>query len=136
MAACDVAHAQQHTFKGAWCGMTRTSKTNGGTGTGIPPGADATVGDATTVVFTYQFEVKPNVGIEWVLGIPPKVKARDTGSVAFLDPVLTARNVAPTVFVTHHFGQAGDRLRPCRHRLELRLVHRRPHALRLRREAQ
>ena len=138
MAACGVAHAQQHTFKGAWCGMTRTPKTNGGTGTGIPPGADATVGDATTVVFTYQYEVKPNVGIEWVPGTPRKVQARATGSVAFLDPVLTAatwRNVAPTVFVTHHFGQAGDRLRPCRHRLAVHQVHRRPHFLRLRREA-
>ena len=94
MAARGAAHAQSTPSRGAWCGMTRTPKTNGGTGTGIAPGADATVGDTTTLVFTYQYEVKPNVGIEWVLGIPPKVKARATGSVAFLGPVLTARNVA------------------------------------------
>ncbi len=111
LAACGAAQAQS-TFKVGVVRYDAHSKTNGVTGIGIPPGADATVGDATTVLFVYEYEVKPNVGIELVLGIPPKIKAKGSGSVAFLGDVLTARNVAPTVFVTYHFGDSGDRLRP------------------------
>ena len=112
LAACGAAHAQSSTFKVGVVRYDAHSRTNGVTGIGIPPGADAVVGDATTVVFTYEYEVKPNVGIELVLGIPPKVRAKASGSVAFPGQVLSARNVAPTVFVTYHFGADGDRLRP------------------------
>jgi outer membrane protein len=43
----------------------------------------------------------PNLGVEFVLGIPPTIKAKATGSVAFLgDNVLSARNVAPTLFTS------------------------------------
>ena len=110
--AAGAAQAQDHTVKFGLIRYDAHSKTNGVTGIGIPPGADAQVGDATTVLFTYEYAVKPNVGIELVLGVPPKIKAKATGSVAFLGDVLEARNVAPTVFVTYHFGSAGDRLRP------------------------
>ena len=112
LTACGAAHAQSSTFKFGVVRYDAHSKTNGVTGIGIPPGADATVGDATTVVFTYEYEVKPNVGIELVLGVPPKITAKGSGTVAFLGEVLTARNVAPTVFLTYHFGQDGDKLRP------------------------
>jgi outer membrane protein len=89
------------------------SKTNGISGIGIPAGADAQVGDASTVVFTFEKALTPNVGVELVLGVPPTVKSKATGSVAFLgDNVLSAKNVAPTVFVNYHFGSPGDALRP------------------------
>jgi outer membrane protein len=106
------ALAQSQTLKGGVIRYDAHSKTNGVTGIGIPAGADAEVGDATTLFFTYEYEVKPNVGIELVLGIPPKIKAKATGSVAFLGEVLTARNVAPTLLVNYHFGEAGSKLRP------------------------
>ena len=65
------------------------------------------------MVFTIERALTPNVGVELVLGIPPTVKSRATGSVAFLgDNVLSAKNVAPTVFVNYHFGAPGDALRP------------------------
>ena len=112
LAACGAAQAQNSTFKVGVVRYDAHSKTNGVTGIGIPAGADAVVGDATTVIFTYEYEVKPNVGIEFVLGIPPKVKAKASGTVAFLGEVLSARNVAPTAFVTYHFGTKGDQLRP------------------------
>lgn len=111
-ATCGVAQAQSTTLKAGVIRYDANSKTNGVTGIGIPPGADAEVGDATTAVFTVEFEVKPNVGVELVLGVPPKIKAKATGSVAFLGEVLTARNVAPTVLVNYHFGQSGNALRP------------------------
>lgn len=106
------AFAQAHTLKGGVIRYDSNSKTNGVTGIGIPAGADAEVGDATTVLLTYEYEVKPNVGIELVIGVPPKIKAKATGTVAFLGEVLTARNVAPALIVNYHFGQKGDTLRP------------------------
>ena len=109
---CGVAQAHGITVKAGVIRYDANSKTNGVTGIGIPPGADAEVGDATTAVFTVEFEVKPNVGIELVMGVPAKIKATATGSVAFLGEVLTARNVAPTVLVNYHFGKSGDTLRP------------------------
>ena len=111
-AACGTAQAQTQTLKVGVIRYDAHSKTNGVTGIGIPPGADAEVGDATTVLFTSELEVKPNVGVELVLGVPPKIKAKATGSVAFLGDLLSARNVAPTVLVNYHFGQPGDALRP------------------------
>jgi outer membrane protein len=88
------------------------SKTNGISGIGIPAGADATVGSATTLLITAEYAVMPNVGIELVIGVPPKIKATATGTVAFLGEVLSARIVAPTVLVNYHFGSPGDSFRP------------------------
>ena len=89
------------------------SKTNGITGIGIPPGADAETGDAWTVLFTYERLLTPNFGVEFVLGWPPRIKAKGTGSVAFLgEDVLEATNVAPTLLFNYHFGSTGDKFRP------------------------
>jgi outer membrane protein len=92
---------------------TTHSRSNGVSGIGVPPGADAETGNATTAIFVYERMLTPNIGAELVLGIPPKVKARATGSVAFLgDDVLSARNLAPTFLVNYHFGAPGDTWRP------------------------
>jgi outer membrane protein len=88
------------------------SKTDGITGLGVPAGADAKVGNATTVIGTYERQIAPDVGLEVVLGVPPTIKAEGAGNVAFLGEVLSAKNVAPTVFAVYHFGQAGQTLRP------------------------
>jgi outer membrane protein len=89
------------------------AKTNGINGIGIPPGADAEVGDATTLVFTAERRFGERYGVELVIGVPPRIEADASGSVAFLGPgVLSARNVAPTLLFNWHFGNAGDRFRP------------------------
>jgi outer membrane protein len=97
-------------------GVTRyspNSKTNGITGVGVPPGADADVGGANTVIFEYERMITPNIGLQLVLGIPPRIHAKATGSVAFLgDDVLSAKNVAPTGFVTYHFFGPDTVFRP------------------------
>jgi outer membrane protein len=111
-ASAAPALAQSQTVKAGVIRYDAHSSTNGVTGVGIPPGADAEVGDATTLFFTYEYEVKPNVGVELVLGVPPKITAKATGSVAFLGEVLTARNVAPTLLVNYHFGDKSAALRP------------------------
>jgi outer membrane protein len=111
-AACGGAEAQVHTLKLGAAQYTTHEKTNGVTGVGIPPGADATIGNASTLLLAYEYMVMPNLGVEVVIGIPPKIKARASGSVAFLGEVLTAKNLGPTAFLTYHFGQSGDRLRP------------------------
>ena len=88
------------------------AKTSGITGLGVPPGADATVGNATTLLATYERALAPNMGIELVLGVPPTIKAKGAGTVTFLGEVLSAKNVAPTVLINYHFGDAGSALRP------------------------
>lgn len=108
-----AAQAQDWTLK---VGVTRydtNSSTTGIQGIGIPAGADAKVGDATTAIFVLERTLTPNIGAELVLGIPPRIKARATGSVAFLgDDVLSAKNVAPTFLVNYYFGSPGDTWRP------------------------
>jgi len=107
------ACAQVNTVKLGLTQYTTNSKTSGISGIGVPAGADAKVGDATTAIVVYERMLTPNIGAELVLGIPPRIKSRATGSVAFLgDDVLSARNVAPTVFLNYHFGEPGAPLRP------------------------
>jgi outer membrane protein len=92
------------------------SRTDGISGIGVPPGADASVSGATTVIFVYErllTPISPNLGVEFVLGVPPRLHARATGSVAFLgDDVLSAKNVAPTLLLNYHFFGPETRLRP------------------------
>ncbi len=112
VAACSAAQAQNNSLKVGAIRYDSHSKTNGITGPGIPAGADAEVGDATTLLFTFEHMFTPNVGVELVLGVPPKIKAKATGSVAYLGDVLEARNVAPSLILNYHFGDAGSALRP------------------------
>jgi outer membrane protein len=108
-----AAQAQDNTFKVGAIRYTTHSKTNGITGVGVPPGADAETGDATTLLLTYERAFTPNVGVELVIGVPPKITAKATGTAAFLgDDVLSAKNVAPTLLVNYHFGSPGDTFRP------------------------
>lgn len=111
--AAGIASAQVNTVKVGVSRYTTNSETNGITGIGVPPGADAETGDSTTMIVAVERLVNPNVGVELVIGIPPKIKARATGTVAFLgDDVLSARSVSPTLFVNYHFGAEGDTWRP------------------------
>ena len=89
------------------------AKTNGISGIGVPPGADADTDSATTAILSYERRVLPNIGVELVIGVPPRIHAKATGSVAFLgDDVLSAKFIAPTLIVNYHFGSPGDRWRP------------------------
>jgi outer membrane protein len=91
------------------------SKTNGISGIGVPPGADVDVDSATTAIFVYErllTPISPNLGIEFVLGIPPTLKAHGTGSVAFLGEVLSAKNITPTLLLNYHFFGPDTALRP------------------------
>lgn len=108
-----VAAAQQNAAKIGAIYYQTHARTDGISGIGVPPGADAEVGNATTLLLTYERAITPHIGVELVLGIPPKIKAKASGSVAFLgDDVLTAKIVAPTLLVNYHFGSEGDRFRP------------------------
>jgi outer membrane protein len=112
LGAC-AAQAQENTLKLGVTSYTTHSKTDGISGIGVPPGADAETNDATTVIFVYERLFTPNVGLEFVLGIPPRIKAKATGSVAFLgDDVLSAKFVAPTLLLNYHFFGPADALRP------------------------
>lgn len=114
LAACGAAAQAQttQTFKFGATYYEPHSRSNGVNGIGLPAGADANVGAAGTLLLTYEIAVLPKVGIEFVLGVPPTIKTRGTGSVAFLGTVLSVHNVAPTVFANYHFGEVGDRWRP------------------------
>jgi hypothetical protein len=80
-----AAQAQDNYFK---IGVTRYdthAKTNGISGIGVPAGADASVGDATTIILVYERRFGGNFGAELVMGIPPTIKAKAAGSVEFLN---------------------------------------------------
>jgi outer membrane protein len=109
--ACGAAQAQSNIVKFGVIRYDPHSKTTGVTGLGIPAGADAKVHGANTLLLTYEYLFKPDWGLELVLGVPPKIAATGTGSVSFLGEVLTARNLAPTLLLSHHFGSADDKLR-------------------------
>lgn len=107
------AVAQDNVVKIGVSDYTTHSRTNGISGVGVPPGADAETGDSTTVILVYERMFTPNIGGEFVIGVPPKIKARATGTVAFLgEDVLSARSVSPTLFLNYHFGAPGEVLRP------------------------
>ena len=108
-----ASQAQLHTVKSGLIRYDSNSKTSGIQGIGVPAGADAQVGDASTLMVSFERALTPQLGVEVVLGIPPRIKARATGTVAFLgDDVLSAKNVGPTVLLNYHFGQAKDTWRP------------------------
>lgn len=106
------AQAQDNVVKAGLIRYDTHSSTTGIQGAGIPPGADAETTDATTVIFVVERTLTPNVGVELVLGIPPRIKANATGSVAYLGEVLSAKNVAPTLLFNYYFGGAADTWRP------------------------
>jgi outer membrane protein len=89
------------------------SRSSGISGIGVPPGADAESGDATTVILEYERELTSNLAMVFAIGAPPKVKVRATGSIAFLgDEILSARNVSPVLGLRWYFGAPGDKWRP------------------------
>jgi len=109
------AQAQDNVFK---IGVTRYdthAKTNGISGIGVPAGADAKVGDATTIIFVYERLFGPNLGAELVMGVPPTIKTKAAGSVEFLNAtgtVLEVENWAPTLLFNYHFFEPGATWRP------------------------
>jgi outer membrane protein len=106
------ALAQANTVKAGVIYYQTHAETTGITGIGVPAGADAAVGNATTLLLTYERALTPNVGVELVLGWPPTITATGAGTVPFLGEVLTAKNIAPTVMVNYHFGDRSAAWRP------------------------
>lgn len=107
------ASAQDNIVKLGYTYYTTNSRTDGIVGIGVPAGSDAKTGNASTVIVTYERMLGPQLGAEFVLGLPPRIKSRALGTVAFLgDDVLSAKFVAPTFFMNWHFGQQGDTWRP------------------------
>jgi outer membrane protein len=112
LAASGAAQAQNWVGKAGVIYYQTHSETTGIQGIGIPPGADAETGNATTLLLTIERSFTPNLSVEFVLGIPPTIKAEGTGSVAFLGEVLSAKNVAPTLLFNYTFGEPGATWRP------------------------
>jgi outer membrane protein len=113
LCAVSGASAQVNVVKIGITEYTTKAQSSGVTGIGVPPGANVTTGDATTVILSYERMVVPNVGVELVVGIPPTIKANATGSVAFLgNDVLSAKFLSPVLFVNYHFFAPGATWRP------------------------
>lgn len=112
--ACGVAAADAvHAVKMAVTRYDTHSSTDGIFGAGVPAGADTRIGDANTLVFAYQRALGPNLSVEFVVGVPPRISADATGSIAALGhDILSAQAVTPTLLLNYHFGDADSRLRP------------------------
>ena len=106
------AMAQVNTVKAGLIYYQTHAETTGITGIGVPAGADAEVGNATTLLLSFEREIAPNIGVELVLGWPPTIKANGAGTVPFLGEVLTAKNIAPTLMFNYHFGDRSATWRP------------------------
>jgi outer membrane protein len=107
------AKALNWTFKAGALRYDTHAKSSGINGIGVPPGADVEVGDANTLVLTLERHLDANWGLEFAFGLPPRVKAKGAGSVAFLNgEILSAKNYGPTLLLNYHFGQPGAALRP------------------------
>lgn len=106
------ALAQANTVKAGVIYYQTHAQTTGITGIGVPPGADAEVGNATTLLVSFERELTSHIGIELVLGWPPTIKAKGAGTVRFLGEVLSAKNIAPTLLVNYHFGDRAATWRP------------------------
>ena len=59
MLACGAALAQDNIIKLGAIRYTTNSSTSGIKGIGVPPGADAETGDATTVIFVFERTLTP-----------------------------------------------------------------------------
>jgi outer membrane protein len=111
--ASSPAQADDNIIKFGVSAYTTNSKTSGVVGPGLPAGADAETGNATTMFLEYERMISANLGVELAIGYPPKIKAKGAGTVAFLgDDILSAKSVSPTLFIDYHFGAEGDSLRP------------------------
>lgn len=110
--AAGGAVAQQNVVKVGVTYYQTHSNADAISGIGVPPGADIEVGNATTVILVYERLFTPNLGVEFVIGVPPKITGSGAGSVAFLGEVLSTKIVAPTLFLNYHFFDPGATWRP------------------------
>lgn len=106
------ATAQASTIKLGGAFIDISSRTTGLVGIGVPPGADISVGNSSTLTFGYERKLSPTLSIELVAGIPPKHDTTATGSIAFLHKVSSVKQFAPTLFLNYSFGAEGAALRP------------------------
>ena len=88
---------------------------------GVPAGASLHVDPKATLYFSIQRDITENWSVEFAGGTPPTHNVRAViGNNPMLDPVRAidgqviarVRQVAPTFFVNHTWGQAGDEFRP------------------------
>lgn len=113
LAAGGAAQAADNVVKASVSYYDTTGGADNVSGIGVPPGADVKINGAWTAIFTYERMLTPNIGVELVLGIPPKTTADAAGSIAFLgNDILSAKAVAPTLLVNYHFGAPEDKWRP------------------------
>jgi outer membrane protein len=113
--ACGAVQAQDNVVKFGVSRYTTHSSSSGLSATPpvLPPGSDAKTGDATTAIFVIERFFTPDISAELALGLPPRVDAKGTGAAAALgDPLLSAKNVSPTLLVNWYIGDAGNALRP------------------------
>ena len=113
MMAGGAAQAADNVVKASVSYYDTTGSSDGLTGVGVPSGADVSINGSMTAIFTYERMFTPNIGLELVIGVPPKTTANAEGSVAFLgDDILSSKAVAPTLLLNYHFGTPEDKWRP------------------------
>jgi len=114
--AAVAAHAGDNIFKVSVANITVHSESPDFTATGpaflTPQPAGVTVGNATTVTFSYARRFDDNWDAEFILGIPPKHDVNGRGTLAPYGVVSQIKQAAPTAFLNYSFGKAGDTWRP------------------------
>lgn len=75
-----------------------------------PAGTEAQ--DAVTPVLAYTRKLNDHWDAELVLGIPPRVDAKGTGTLQTFGTVARVKEAGPDAFLIYNFGKEGDKLRP------------------------
>ncbi|RQR24585.1 OmpW/AlkL family protein [Burkholderia sp. Bp9142] len=76
------------------------------------PGSGATIADTDTFAFTARYFVTDHVAVETILGIPPKLHVKGTGTLTSAGELATTRAFSPAIQAQYHFGEPSARLRP------------------------
>lgn len=77
-----------------------------------PAPASAEVRDASTIAFGAVYWLTPQIGVDVVLGVPPKHKIDGTGFITPFGQIASVKKIAPTVFVNWRFNELMPGLRP------------------------
>src|SRR6185312_5158991 len=75
-----------------------------------PAGTEA--GDAVTPVLAYVRKLNEHWDAELVIGVPPRVDAKGTGTLSSFGTVARVKEAGPDAFLIYNFGQEGDKFRP------------------------
>jgi len=76
------------------------------------PGHNATLGSASTLLLTYEHAVADRLGLELVVGLPPKHDIVGAGTLKPGEKIGSLKQLTPALLLNYHFADRKARWRP------------------------